>query len=390
LIYAQHLSGVGHLIRSVQIARELARAHTVELFDGGSSVPLPIPSARSGAGRPRLRKLAPIGRRGGRLVSLNPNVSFEAATVERMRALRNAVIDCKPDVLMIEHYPFSKWELQDEVRCLISTVRAARSSAKIICSVRDIAPQTRHERVDKAIYAARVLTSLHADFDAVLVHSDPELSTLADYFPAAGQLRIPVHHTGIVCQALWTDPIVAEQINRIRDTGPYLLASIGGGADPVGLLNTMAQAWPGLSRGPLRGWQLTLSCGLDSSPAQRDALAATAGGAVHVRPFSANFLQWLQGSALSISCAGYNTCANLLSTGTPAIIVPNPCMSDQSVRAQLMAEHANANALQPTGLTPEALAEAILQKLANPLLEHRIALDGARRSRKLIEAICQT
>ena len=38
LIYAQHLSGVGHRVRALELARALAERHEVALVDGGRHV----------------------------------------------------------------------------------------------------------------------------------------------------------------------------------------------------------------------------------------------------------------------------------------------------------------------------------------------------------------
>ena len=88
---------------------------------------------------------------------------------------------------------------------------------------------------------------------------------------------------------------------------------------------------------------------------------------------------------LSISHAGYNTCANLLETRTRAILTPHPTMADQALRAARFAELGIAQCLPADALTPERLATAIRHALASPCPTHSVALDGAVVSRERIE-----
>ncbi len=110
------------------------------------------------------------------------------------------------------------------------------------------------------------------------------------------------------------------------------------------------------------------------------------GDAIEVKGFGVGFLAELKGAAVSVSAAGYNTCANLLSTRTRAVLVPKPEMPDQLARSSLFAAHGLARVV-PAPLDAAALAEAILLSSASEPPQHDIDLDGARRSCSLIEAL---
>ena len=103
--------------------------------------------------------------------------------------------------------------------------------------------------------------------------------------------------------------------------------------------------------------------------------------------FDPDFLEWLAVAELSVSRAGYNTCANLLEVGRRAVLIPDLSMSDQPVRARRFAALGLAEVLEDP--SPEACAEGILRALARPEPRHDLALDGAERTRRLIEALCE-
>ena len=104
------------------------------------------------------------------------------------------------DVVLVEHYPFSKWALAGEIEATIAAARHANAAVRVVCSVRDFPLQTRHEACDAPTWRSRVIDTLHRHFDAVLHHADPALLAFDSVFPDAGRLRIPVHATVAVSE----------------------------------------------------------------------------------------------------------------------------------------------------------------------------------------------
>lgn len=371
LLHAPHLSGVGHHVRMREIARALAPRHDVAFFGGGRAVPGDWPAGVRHLPLPGLHR-SPAG-----LAPLGAGAALAATLAARVAAIRMAVGNLQPDIVVIEHYPFSKWELAGEFEALIDAARQARPRSRIVCSVRDIPRQTRHEACPPAEWAARVAGTLNERFDALLVHGDPALTPLADALPTAAALCIPVHYTGLV-----SEPVPTEQPadGPVSATG-YVLASIGGGVDAAGLLRLCREAWGQLPPALRSGRHLLLCHGLD------DGAASGSVDDVHALPFSDDFLHRLAGADLSVSYAGYNTCTNLLATRVRAVVVPNPRMSDQAARADVLAQLGVARVLPADGLTATALADAMADALQGPRQEHAVALDGAATTVRLLEEL---
>jgi predicted glycosyltransferase len=340
LLYCQPLTGLGHYTRTLSIAKELATAHEVHLASGAR----PFPGSRDAPGV-RFLDLPVLWREGGRVTG--------APLGERSRLLADAVASIRPDILMVEHFPFSKWELADEVLAAID----AAGDATVVCSHRDIALKS----------DPRTCAMLGERFDALLVHGDPEVTRLEEQLPWAGEIPVPVHYTGYVC----------GRAPGTRAPERRILVSAGGGVEAEALVGPCVEASRALGR-PLVAF---------AGPYLPEDAFARLGEQADVRRFTPDLPGEMAASELSVSRAGYNTCADVLLAGARALLVPSPLMSDQRLRARRLAEMGIAETLAPEEATPAALADAMRRALARPRLSHGIALDGAHRSREILEGL---
>lgn len=384
VLYSQSLSGAGHFVQTYEIARALAPAHDVHLVDGGRPIP------RAPAGHPMSRlPLPPLYRAQGKLAPVDRAQSLDAVMDERRRALRAGVERIRPDVLLVEHFPFSKWELEDEIIRLIGDARAAHPEVKVVCSLRDIPPGSM-DRPLSAEYRDYVRRTLEQHFDLLLVHSDPRFIRLEDHIPWAPAIPIPVVYSGYVSEKL--GPGEAGTGGPRAGHGHVIVST--GGASRLALLRDTMEAWLNLERREAIGGRRLI---VFLPPfAQADELAGLVpvgnghgpgSGSIRLEPFTADFLPWMAGTDLSISQAGYNTCANVLETRARSILVPNPSMYDQPPRARRLAEQGLTRTLDSARLDVDGLATAILAALSGPAPVHDLDLDGARRTREALEQL---
>ena len=382
LVYAQHLSGVGHYVRSLEIARALAGRHTVTLTQGGRAIP------RAGISNVSSLELPQIHRTPNGLAPVDASLDIIAVMAKRKEVLQEAITALHPDVIVVEHYPFSKWELGEEIEALLAAAHAREPRLKVICSVRDIPLQTRHEDCTAEQYAREVLVRLEEDrFDGVMVHGDPGLSRLVDHFPRAGDIRVPVSHTGIVSEKAASACAGNDESVLPTRGDPYVLVSAGGGTDAAQLVDCCIESWQELhSTSELAAYKLVVCTGL-AQDATGLAQRVQDDDSIIVQPFTPEFLQWMSNAALSVSCAGYNTCANLLETRCRSVLVPNPVMSDQLMRAKYMERLGVAQVLLPCDLNSDMLGKAMLRALQAPAPRHRLALDGVEQACAFIEKV---
>lgn len=374
LIHALSLSGAGHYVRARALAGELAEAHEVMLTDAGRPVPLPLPSGVRGLALERLRREG---------AALRAEDDTDSALTRRRDQLVTATQAFGPDVVLVEHYPFSKWALAGEIDAMIDAARRANPSVRVLCSVRDFPLQTRHEDCSAQAWGTRVLDTLHGAFDAVLHHADPALLGFVTVFPAAARLRIPVYATGLVHR---TEPDDAAHLPAaLVDGARFALCSVGGGADGAGLAPVVREAWRRLRSRADVPLDLLVMCGVGGPST---AMEPDADGVLEL-PFVPRFDVLLRRARLSVSQAGYNTCADVLRFQIPALLVPHPAMSDQAPRAALMSRIGAATVVEHGALDPERLTRSIEDLLAtgraSPACEPD--LDGAHETRRLIEEL---
>ncbi len=380
LCYVQHLSGAGHYVRTHAIACGLARSHQVLLVDGGRPVPrLAAPAALASVALPR------IGRRAGALVALDDPRPLAQVLDERIERLTAAARAHAPDVVTIEHYPWSKWELEAETLALVGAAREANPRVKVACSLRDVAPPTRYEAVGARAFERRVLDRLESHFDALLVHADPAFTRLEEHFASAPVLPVPWTYTGFVRTA---PPANARPAHPVA-VGPYAVLSAGGAGDTDPLVAAATGAFRRLSdAGELGDMRLVVFGGLDTEPGGLAALAdACRHDRIAVLPFSPEFPAWLAGSELSISQAGYNTCVDLLAAHVPTVLYVNPRMSDQDFRAERMRAHGLAVVVRGEPPAVVALVAAIRQVREGGRPDARFDLGGVEQSARLLEQL---
>ena len=76
-----------------------------------------------------------------------------------------------------------------------------------------------------------------------------------------------------------------------------------------------------------------------------------------------------------------------METRLPAILIPNPKMSDQIPRASAMHDRGLVGMLDANSLDKQLFANQILASLETPMPRHDIRLDGSEQSANFLETI---
>ena len=317
----------------------------------------------------------------GRVVGLETDAPVASLVEQRIRLLTQAVERIRPDAILVDIYPFSKWEVEEEITRMIAVARRLNARVRVVTSLRDIVPMTLHEVARPGLYEAGVLSRL-APFDAILAHGDPSFARIEDYFDRAADVPLPVHYTGFVAGT--PTPLV-----KTPEPGSYAVLSCGGNTASLAFLLNSIEAFRGLrARGALGSMSLFVFPSPDASAADIAALsAATGDGPFRLCEFTPDFDAWLAGSALSISRCGYNTAVQFLQARVRSVVVPIPDISDQPPRARRLAKLGLATVIE--GATPpvDAIATAIEEAMARPPVEHALDFDGVAATRRILEEL---
>ncbi len=111
LFYCQHSLGMGHLIRSFSIVDGLANHFDVVFLNGG-----PLPEGQKPPQKIEIINLPPLGFDAEmQLLSRDSNHSVAQAQRLRLEIMRKALRSVKPEVLLIELFPFGRKKFAAEL-----------------------------------------------------------------------------------------------------------------------------------------------------------------------------------------------------------------------------------------------------------------------------------
>ncbi len=359
--YVQHLLGIGHLRRAAALARALAAdGFDVLLVSGGA------PIDGLALGDARFHQLPPLRAADAGLkdlVRLDGTPLDDAFRTVRARRLVDLFEIERPDVLVIEQFPFGRTQLRFELMPLLEAAQDLPSSPWIVSSVRDVVRRTvSPARVDETV-------ATFAAFDTLLIHGDPALVRFEESFAAWDDVKARALYTGYVADS---DPVLSDKAGSVGK-GEVIVSS-GGGAVGGPLLRAAIAARP-LTPLADRRWRLLV--GANMPAAEQAALVAEAGDGLVVEPARADFAMLLRNSALSISQAGYNTVVETLCHADRAVLVPfgTARETEQADRARFLADRGMVAVVSPDSVSPATLAAAVTAAWAGPSIRSFAPVD---------------
>ncbi|MET4805718.1 glycosyltransferase [Limibacillus sp. MBR-115] len=373
LLYVQHLLGIGHLKRAALLARGMTDAGFHVVFVSGGE---PHSGLDLGAAEPI--QLAPCHVRDESFQLLDETGTPVSADWQQRRRdhLLSILQEARPDVLLVELFPFGRRQMRFELLPLLEAAREQDPSPLVFCSVRDIL-----SKIPSPERQAWIVDVLGKCFDGVLVHGDRSFIPFDATFPATHLLESKLHYTGYVTTTTAAGSATGAGRGEV-------LVSTGGGAVAGPLLEAALAARPltSLATAP---WRLLAGRNFPEESFQRLRKQAleTAGGVIleRARP---DFQQLLANCLLSISQAGYNTTLEVLAAGPRAVLVPYAAgeEGEQSLRAALLAKQGLLTVVEESGLSGTTLAAGIEMELRRPRIETAFDLDleGAAHSASVI------
>ncbi len=382
LHYCQHVLGMGHFFRSLEIARALDN-HTVTLVTGGPEVQAVLP--------PHVRhERLPGLRMDEKFSALLPSEDqqhrdLDEIRQERAQRLLSLLRECRPQVFLVELFPFGRRQFSFELIPALEAARAGRfGPCRTVSSVRDILV----EKKDQARYETRVLKLLNRLFDLVLVHADPDLISLERTFSRLEQVRPPLVYTGYVApQGAPEDGSALRRELGILPEERLMLVSAGSGGVGRELLTAALEAAViARESAPLR------LCLFSGPLLEEDAFQALAARAAplpwaRVARFTTRFPAYLAATDLSISLGGYNTVMNLLAAKTFGLVLPFHQNREQGMRAELLQERGLLRVLAHDDLEPRRLAALLLEALRRPPSHTTVNLKGAATTARCLERL---
>ncbi len=382
MFYCQHVLGMGHLVRSAEIARALARDFSVLFVTGGE-----IPEGFRFPENIETCELIPLKTSPdfSDLLLCDFSWALEETKAIRRELLLHAFDEFQPDILITELFPFGRKQFSFELLPLLARARNRDGKTMIVSSIRDILVN----RKDKAQHEERVCGIVNSFYDLVLVHGDEQFQTLEETFSRVADLQCPVEYTGYVVQQSKAATAERGDVPSENCLKPTIVVSNGSGMCPSGhqLVESVLQAAPLLQERIPHQFQVFAGPLIPENVYQRMQETAARSGNVTLARYTPELPALLRCAQLSISMAGYNTVMDILAAGVRALVYPVTGNGDdeQYRRAGKLAAMDVLGVLEENQFEPARLARTIEEALHKKPFRIRFNCAGAANSALLLK-----
>lgn len=368
LFYSHDTYGLGHLRRTLALAGgvEARWPAASQLVVAGAA---PFGSWAVPAGADWI-KLPAVVKRGAE--SYEPrtlDLPFDAVSALRSDILLSAARHFRPDVLVVDHAPCG---LRGEAVRTLRHLHAA--GTRLVLGLRDVLDES--SVVRSTWTRTGVYELLDGVYDRILVYGARDVCDVVAEYGLSRAAAAKTRFLGYLGAVSTREPAEVRRSLELR-TGTLVLVTAGGGADGVTLLRTMLA---GMQARRSPGFDCLVVAGPLMSDADRRELERLAEGSAYARllPAVDDLADYVAAADAVVAMGGYNTTREILSFGTPAVIVPRvEPRQEQLIRARALAARGLVQCLHPAELGPGRLLAAVDALLVGPARPSAaVPLDG--------------
>jgi predicted glycosyltransferase len=350
LIYSHDSFGLGHLRRCRAIAH-----HLVETFRPLSVLILsgsPIIGSFDFKSRVDfVRVPGVIKLRNGEYTSLQLHIDIEQTLEMRSSIIQHTAEVFDPHLFLVDKEPLG---LRGEVRATLGLLK--ERGTRLVLGLRDVMddPLTLLDEWRRK----NVFPALHEVYDEIWVYGLPQIFNPLVELPGMLPLAHKVTFTGYLRRSLPGVPPNAGE--RELPGEPYILVTAGGGGDGETLIDWVLRAYeadPGIPHPALVVFGPFMHLERRLEFQERAARL----GKVCAITFESRFERLLERAIGVVAMGGYNTFCEILSFGTPALLVPRTVpRQEQALRAERAAQLGLVHVLADDGVrAPQAMAERL-------------------------------
>lgn len=372
-LYSHDTVGLGHMRRNLLLAQALASSDltpAILMIAGNSHAnAFAAPAGVDSITLPALHKDAE-GRYG---VGALP-VSLQRLITLRARTILAGLEALDPDLVIVDKVPRGALgELMPALAAL-----KARGRARFVLGLRDILDEP--EVVRREWEEAQNERAILEYYDAVWVYGDRKVYDLAHEYGFGQEVCSRLIYTGYLDQRLRLETPEQGSASSAADAdlppGPQILCTVGGGQDGGSVARAFAAAE--LPEGA-NGVVLTGPF-MPRPTLQHLRRAVQTRDRLFLLEFVTEGARLVDRAERVVTMGGYNTIAEVLSFGKPALVIPRVSpRREQLIRAERLHWLGLVDVLHPERLTPEAISEWLAQRRIVPEVRSAIDLDGLSR-----------
>jgi len=382
LLYSHDTFGLGHLRRSLSIARQIARdisgAH--QLLVTGSMV------AGAFGLPPRLDmvKLPALSKRSsGKYTPRTLPLTLRQTIAWREQMILQATINFDPHLVLVDKVAAG---VHGELLPTLRHLKTWSPNTKLVLGMRDIEDSPGTTRAE---WAANGTIQLQKDvYDRILFYGQREVFDPVQAYGISDHIAAKLVPTGYLRRANTRRAPASVRGELNIDDKPLVLVTVGGGGDGCEIIETyldMLAAFPG--EAPYHSLIVTgpLMAQKKRTLLRRSVLCT---GQVTMLEFTPDLISYMAAADLVVGMAGYNTTCEILSLEKRALLIPRVRVRvEQLIRAERLAERGLVHMLHPAKLTPDRLKIAIETALAAPPPAVTLDMNGLERISNAITAL---
>lgn len=321
LLYSHDSVGLGHTRRNLALAHALAdqlpartgRPVTGMLVSGvGHGATFDLPAGFDVVMLPGVQKT------GAGYRPRHVHVPMADLIDIRGRMLKGVVRGFSPDLIIVDRHAYG---IDGELRTTLTDVRRWRPQATVVLGLREVLDEP--EATDREWERLGDLAEFRSLFDQIWVYGDEQVHDVRTSGEVPAELRDLIRYTGYLATGRhWIPEDPPTPV-------PFVLTMVGGGSDGVSLCRVAAAA-------PVpAGHRHVVVTGPQMSETDRLSIQAVATAQTTVVDSVPDGLSMIRRASAVVSMAGYNTVCEVMSTTTPALLVPRELpRQEQLIRAR--------------------------------------------------------
>lgn len=357
LMYSHDTYGLGHIRRTMAIAKHLRGTNTNILILTGSPI----------AGRFALPSQVDFVRIPGMIKKTNDEYRALSIKIDDQQALNirtNIILATaqtfRPDLFIVDKEPLG---LKREVLPTLEWLRASMPGSRAVLGLRDILDDP--EVIVKDWRERDIYTCLSKLYDEVWVYGNEHVYNPVVQYEFPKEISDRVVFTGYIPRT-GKQKSVRKRIRRrfrVMDNDTFVLVTTGGGGDGFDVLDkfvAMHDYFP--TTLPFKSLVIT---GPFMPKKKREQIKRRGKYyGIKTLPFHSRLEELMQAADLVISMGGYNTVCEILTQQTPALIIPRETpRKEQLIRAQRLKEQGLIDYLGWHEITPQLLRDRIFSIL---------------------------
>ena len=363
VLYSHDSVGLGHIRRNLAIAHALSEQPPSRRHRQITGLLVTGEATATGFARPAgwdWVVLPGIRKHDGRYAPRHLGVGMDKLTSLRAAVIEATLVRFDPHLIIVDRHAFG---VDGELVEALDFVRAAKPRCRVVLGLREVLDDPRTAVREWA--ALGDLEHIRRTFDEIWVYGDPAVHDPLATGEIPPELADKVRFSGYLAHGRPCRPGAA------RHPKPYLLTMVGGGSDGFEL--TMAAARAKVPK----GHRHLIITGPQMPAADRRKVEQAARKRTEVIGAVPDALAEIRDAAAIVTMGGYNSICEVLSTSTPALVVPRVRpRREQAIRADALSALGLVDTCAPRDLDPAVLGDWFARVVGTSVHRRRIDLDG--------------